>query len=140
MQVVECRNLEGFALVDQKRLREYVTYDPETGRFFWAISKRGWLRKNAQAGWVGNGGYVYIILDGRRYRAHRIAWLWTYGSWPEQIDHINGEWNENFNPIELDNNWLAQLGVNPIRRRWYKRKFKYVHRLQNHFTNKFLNQ
>ena len=56
------------------------------------------------------------------------------------IDHINGEWNENFNPIELNNDWLAQLGVNPIRRRWYKRKFKYVHRLQNHFTNKFINQ
>jgi hypothetical protein len=35
-------------------------------------------------------------LNRKSYKAHRIAWLLTYGSWPvDQIDHINGNGLDN---------------------------------------------
>ncbi|WP_217992144.1 HNH endonuclease signature motif containing protein [Providencia rettgeri] len=35
-------------------------------------------------------GYVEIQIDGIRYKAHRLAWLYCYGVMPDkQVDHIN---------------------------------------------------
>ena len=36
-------------------------------------------------------GYIGVLIGGKRYLAHRIAWALTYKTWPEQqVDHING--------------------------------------------------
>ena len=43
--------------------------------------------------------YVSITVDAGRYRAHRLAWLYHYGSFPNgEIDHIDG--NKSNNSIE----------------------------------------
>jgi hypothetical protein len=35
-------------------------------------------------------GYVKIRINGKQYRAHRLAWLYIYGAFPSiDIDHIN---------------------------------------------------
>jgi len=35
-------------------------------------------------------------ISGRMYRAHRLAWLYVHGKWPEnEIDHINGVRSDN---------------------------------------------
>ncbi|WP_425281364.1 HNH endonuclease [Pectobacterium odoriferum] len=48
------------------------------------------------AGTVSRNGYVRIVLNGRPYRAHRLAWLVSYGEWPLlQIDHVNGIRHDN---------------------------------------------
>lgn len=77
--------------VTQERLREVLSYDPETGIFTWVSPPSVHPRlKGTPAG--GNAtGYTMIKIDGRKYKAHRLAWLYVYGSMPSQrIDHRDG--------------------------------------------------
>ena len=76
------------------RLRCAVNYDSETGLFWWKERKGG--RKVSKPIGCLHLGYVNIQIDNKRYRAHRLAWLYMTGDWPlDQIDHINGIKNDN---------------------------------------------
>ena len=71
------------------RLRELVSYNCETGAFFRLIALKG-----GKVGTVdlvaSKNGYVYLSVDGKKYLAHRLAWLWVRGVWPvNDTDHIN---------------------------------------------------
>jgi hypothetical protein len=36
-------------------------------------------------------GYVLVGVDGPQYLAHRLAWLYMTGAWPDaEVDHIDG--------------------------------------------------
>jgi hypothetical protein len=75
----------------QKRLKELLDYDPNTGVFTWRVSTTNRVRVGGVAGTVHPQGYRQIRVDGRIHKAHRLAWLWMTGDWPlDQIDHING--------------------------------------------------
>jgi hypothetical protein len=79
-----------------ERLRELLSYDPETGLFTWKVRRNGFVKAGSTAGTVGTGGYVYIRLDNRPFMAHRLAWFFSFGEWPAQhIDHINGVPSDN---------------------------------------------
>lgn len=68
-------------MLTQQRLMSLVSYDPETGVF---------MRFGRRAGALHKFGYRQIMLDGRSYKEHRVAWLYVHGRWPsQQIDHIN---------------------------------------------------
>jgi hypothetical protein len=72
------------------RLRELIKYDPSTGEFCRRSSGKTMGSTHAAR------GYVYIRVDGVRYAAHRLAWLYVHGEWPPaQIDHINRLRNDN---------------------------------------------
>jgi hypothetical protein len=74
----------------QARLRELLHYEPSTGELRWMLSIGG-VKAGAIAGSTDSQGYVRVRLDGRTYKAHRLAWLWVHGELPEhEIDHING--------------------------------------------------
>jgi hypothetical protein len=100
--------------------REYVaarlSYAPETGEFLWkprtpAMFKSGkksaahecaiWNARHASrhAGRVSpTTGYVEISIDGRRYGAHRLAFVLMTGEWPlGYVDHANR--------VRTDNRW-----------------------------------
>lgn len=81
-----------------ERLRELLDYDPETGVFTNRFS-RGAAKAGAVAGRsIGSSGYLRIMVSGRHYLAHRLAWLYMTGEWPkEEVDHINRD--------KIDNRW-----------------------------------
>lgn len=75
--------------IDQQLLMELLSYDRDTGAFTWKSSGQN-------AGCIDQLGYRRITIRGRSYLAHRLAWLYVYGDWPEQmIDHIDGHRSNN---------------------------------------------
>jgi len=73
----------------QERLKELLSYDPETGIFTRLNNGTKW-RVGDEAGGDHHSGYRYIRVDGETHAAHRLAWLYVYGYLPEYlIDHIN---------------------------------------------------
>ncbi len=82
-----------------ERLRELLHYDPDTGVFTWINSSkiRGHcVKAGSVAGTKFGHKYVRIGFSGVRYYAHRLAWLYVYGFFPnEVIDHINGDGHDN---------------------------------------------
>lgn len=79
----------------QERIRELLFYEEETGKFFYKIPK-GRMLAGDPAGASRKNGYVIIIIDGKSRQAHRLAWLYVYGKWPDGvIDHINGNPGDN---------------------------------------------
>ena len=76
-------------MLTQNELKSFLNYDPETGIFRWNISQRGHRKKGDVAG-TKSGRYSYITICGNTFLAHRLAWLYCYGSWPvDLIDHID---------------------------------------------------
>jgi hypothetical protein len=71
-------------------LRRDLHYCDITGTFTWIrIGSR--VKPGKIAGTLLADGYCAIRWRGKRYGAHRLAWLYVYGEWPrEQIDHIDG--------------------------------------------------
>ena len=78
--------------ITQKELKEILSYDPEKGNFTWLVGKMA--GKKAAA--LQNKDYIHIKINTKFYLAHRLAWLYVNGRFPNcQIDHINGIINDN---------------------------------------------
>jgi hypothetical protein len=76
-------------ILTQTELKEILNYNPDTGIFSWNICKRG-VKKDSIAGSITPFGYSAIRINGKSYQAHRLAWLYTHGSFPnDHIDHID---------------------------------------------------
>jgi hypothetical protein len=83
-----------------QRVRELLDYDPISGLFTWKARAEGSSKRVAywNRRWAGkktvnidSRGYVNLIIYKRRFKAHRVAWLYVYGEWPNgEIDHIDG--------------------------------------------------
>ena len=115
-----------------ENVKTYFLYTAETGDLRWTekapVKVRGklCLAKN-------NTGHKYIKFQGKNYYAHRIAWLYVYGEWPDSIDHVNGDSADNrlVNLRSVDhqtnmqnerkarsNNKTGMLGVSPNGRKY----------------------
>lgn len=77
------------------RLQELLTYHSDTGEFTWNVNHPR-AAKDSKAGAKDYYGYIVIRLDGVLYKAHRLAWLHTYGKFPAKgLDHINQNKSDN---------------------------------------------
>ena len=78
-------------MVSAERLRELLRYDLDTGMFYWRRSRRGPHNGGSVAG-RPTQRYWQIMVDGKRYQAHRLAILYVTGKWPPNVvDHIDGD-------------------------------------------------
>ena len=78
-----------------KNLRSRLSYNKKTGEFRRRYGHSGFY-KGQVAGYLGKNGRVFIHVDGEKYYAHRLAWLYVTGGWPPaEIDHKNGDAADN---------------------------------------------
>jgi len=78
-------------ITDVSEVFACLIYNPETGEFFWKKTNSNRCKAGSKAGTLGLDGYSVVTIKRKRLRAHRLAWLFHTGSWPEKhIDHING--------------------------------------------------
>lgn len=128
----------------QELLKKFLDYNPDTGIFTWKARYITNIKVGSIAGGVQgtlpDKGYRVITLLGTNYSAHRLAWLYVYGNFPDkQIDHINHNRDDNrianlrevsnhtnmknkskyttnttgYSGVEQHgNNWKARIGVN----------------------------
>src|SRR6516225_8559723 len=79
----------------QDRVKELFTYNAETGIFERREKAKSWISsEDRKYGKVGAGsvselGYVMVTVDGHRYNAGQIAWLYSHGEWPKHLRYIN---------------------------------------------------
>jgi hypothetical protein len=76
-------------MLTQDKLKEILNYDQSTGIFNWKISPK----KNINIGDIAGcnfRGYIVITIGNKKYRAHRLAFLYMNNDIPDcEIDHID---------------------------------------------------
>jgi hypothetical protein len=80
-----------------EHLRSRLDYDPDTGIFTWRNGPRagkpaGSIRRRGKDHYqAGEPQCVKIGVEGSTFSAHRLAWAFVHGAWPEHvIDHCDG--------------------------------------------------
>lgn len=82
-------------MLTHERLKDLLRYDSESGVFTWLQSK-GTKVAGQPAGHVCRDTGMYVTIDRRSYRAHRLAWFYMNARWPDlQVDHIDRNPNNN---------------------------------------------
>jgi hypothetical protein len=71
-------------------VKQVLDYESETGIFRWKVRTSLRIHAGDIAGAVDKKGYIQIGIDGSRFAAHRLAWVFIHGCQPpNQIDHID---------------------------------------------------
>ena len=77
------------------RLKEVLDYSQSTGVFTWKEREGKKVFNSCFSGEVAGNvnvqGYIQIQIDNVNFLAHRLAWLWVHGEWPDLIDHLDGD-------------------------------------------------
>lgn len=134
-------------MLTQKRLKEVLHYNPDTGIFTWKIKTARCVKIGSIAGSVVSNNYIHLAINYRDYKAHRLAWLYIHGVWPEnEIDHIdhNPKNNKliNLRSVTTKENSKNRKkyctntsGVNGVH--WCKRRSKWISRARDNGNNLF---
>lgn len=76
------------ATITQEELKRVLDYDESTGVFSWKINR--WPAEIGRIAGCIRLGYRIIGVNGKKYNASRLAYLYIHGFLPEHfIDHIN---------------------------------------------------
>lgn len=130
-----------------RRLKELLNYDPETGIFVWKINKAN-IFAGTVAGRNRPDGYIVITIDKKKYYAHRLAFLYMEGYIPENmVDHIdrnpsNNKW-DNLREVRMTCNAhncnlskRNKSGINGVR--WKNSRNKWIADIRANDKNIYL--
>ena len=127
------------------RLRKLLNYAPATGVFRWRVLKGGNNVGTVAGSIHPPKGYRQIYIDGKFYRANRLALLYMTGKWPKlEIGYINHKTS--------DTRWANLRAMTPSQRRatsrtrnklgvrgvWITKSGKYVARIKVAGKKKYL--
>ena len=70
------------ANLTHSRLREVLFYDQLTGLFQHLIDRGSAKTGTIISGTPNKSGYLQIGIDGELFYAHRLAWFYMTGRWP----------------------------------------------------------
>lgn len=145
--------IEGILLANgfADRMKELLDYNPTTGEFRWKVSRGGTAKAGSIAGSFRKDGYCAIKIDGRDFKAHRLAWLYMKGEWPmAEIDHIEQVAGQHFDN-RFENLREASASENSRNQRmqannssgyhgvsWHKANSKWVAQIWHHGKRKYL--
>lgn len=74
-----------------EELHKYLMYNPWTGIFYWKVSNSNRVKISDIAGRKNKDGYNQIGINGKQYRANRLAVFYVEGYMPENwVDHKDG--------------------------------------------------
>ena len=76
-------------------LLEYATYNKEDGWFYKKSNGRRIGYEHIVYKGLDSSVYIRVGHKGKYYYAHRLALFYTYGEYPIQVDHINGNTLDN---------------------------------------------
>ena len=77
-------------MVNQKRVKELFYY--KCGSLYWKEARGYKTKAGDLAGYCHKGtGRAFIKIDGKRYRQHRVIYLYHNGVMPKMVDHKDGD-------------------------------------------------
>jgi HNH endonuclease len=83
-------------MLTQLELKKHLNYDQETGIFTWVSPTAQCKKIGDIAGSLDcSCGYIKIALFNKDYKAHRLAWFYMHGFFPDEIDHNNHNKTDN---------------------------------------------
>lgn len=75
-------------MITQEQLKELYNYEESTGELVVKVKRAG--RPSSRA--PNSNGYHVMMINRKKYYAHRLIWLYVYGEWPTEgmvVDHID---------------------------------------------------
>jgi len=82
--------------ITYEEVHELFDYDEATGIFTNKVNRGTRARKGKVVGCLSDTGYYLIRVNRKNYKAHRLAWLFVHGYFPENgIDHVNQNKTDN---------------------------------------------
>jgi len=125
-------------MITQELLKHYFDYKDD--HLYWknVVHLNQSKLIGQKAGFIHPTGYRHITFMGKQHKAHRLIWLYVYGEMPKEIDHINGDRQDNrlenlrsvtrsqnqFNKAMAQNNTSGYRGVS-----WHKKSQQWAIRV-----------
>lgn len=83
-------------MLTYEQASEILEYSPSDGELRWKKTTSSHSVKGRVAGRYTASRHTVVGIYGKKYQAHRLAWLLHTGKWPERfIDHRNGIKSDN---------------------------------------------
>lgn len=80
-------------MISQEYLKELFEY--KNGNLYWKISLNKKIIVGSKAGSIGKLGYLSVQINKKKYKTHRLVFLYHYGYLPKEIDHIDNDKTNN---------------------------------------------